>query len=35
LVPRADCEPDFADVANAWIDRILAALTEPPVVVAA
>ncbi|WP_308163559.1 bifunctional nitrate reductase/sulfite reductase flavoprotein subunit alpha [Microbacterium flavum] len=28
LVPRVDCEPDFADAASAWLEQVLGALTN-------
>ncbi|MFC7277663.1 molybdopterin-dependent oxidoreductase [Paractinoplanes rhizophilus] len=29
LAPRVDCEPDFEDDANGWLDQVVVALTAP------
>jgi sulfite reductase (NADPH) flavoprotein alpha-component len=31
LLERADCEPDFEETANAWLDKALTVLTKMPV----
>jgi len=32
LLPRVDCEPDYEDSVQQWLDRILPLLTAPPTV---
>ncbi|MEU4245200.1 bifunctional nitrate reductase/sulfite reductase flavoprotein subunit alpha [Actinoplanes sp. NPDC026619] len=30
IAPRVDCEPDFDEAANGWLDQVVVALTAPP-----